>query len=638
MVDVSELGYSSFWEYFKAEKGGISGTTGDDQDHPSDTMPGSSAGSGSDGYKSGAREVYPIYDGITHKLPVENRPESWTVDVPEDGVFPHDFSTWHSAYQVEYLALQPRNAEGFPEGVDGLQEVVIEVDGVTLAYYVLSDDNRAVNLMTMTLAEFSALSAADQAKFAIRLEELGRLTELGLTRDLSGVDARIQEIIDIINSSSVSIPAEDKAVFLGQLKLLVEALGGTFSTEGAQGLSAAVVAEDTMLQALSSIVERFQRANTFFETEEAERLLAYMRRNGRSADSLESYGSQGSSGFVLNSSSSDFGETIRNGYEAFMRSERAILTSDTRRAAMAHSNFADPSIDVPGLISRYQTLYESQAEAIADSGTDEIRQLNKLLQDYAAMQQLVNKQLSFYDPSKASEQRRFMNVGSFTLADGTEYLDLRQSVDDITVEELLIPYGATFQFYATDPDGNYDSFDLRHGIDPKDYDSDDWLHYAVTKDMPKFNFSLIFDGTSDIKTYANQLGRTDIAPDAIQNWDGNTLDQSQMAVLSMFVEQAILGKGDNAHPLEKLYGVDRPSIDIIDWTDNTSDGSLALMTRSQWESFSTSLSESVTILNQQNQIKQNEIDTATKQQNRHFELGNNALNKMNNILMSIGQI
>ena len=52
----------------------------------------------------------------------------------------------------------------------------------------------------------------------------------------------------------------------------------------------------------------------------------------------------------------------------------------------------------------------------------------------------------------------------------------------------------------------------------------------------------------------------------------------------------------------------------------------------------TQLSATITILNQQNQIRQNEIQNAAKQANRHFELGNNALRKMNDILMSIGRI
>jgi hypothetical protein len=50
------------------------------------------------------------------------------------------------------------------------------------------------------------------------------------------------------------------------------------------------------------------------------------------------------------------------------------------------------------------------------------------------------------------------------------------------------------------------------------------------------------------------------------------------------------------------------------------------------------LADTVTLLNQRNQILQNEIENATKQQNRHFELGNNALRKMNDMIMTIGRM
>jgi hypothetical protein len=57
-----------------------------------------------------------------------------------------------------------------------------------------------------------------------------------------------------------------------------------------------------------------------------------------------------------------------------------------------------------------------------------------------------------------------------------------------------------------------------------------------------------------------------------------------------------------------------------------------------WDSSSTQLNDSVTLLNQRNQLKQNEIESAARQQNRHFDLGNNALKKMNDLLMTIGRM
>ncbi|NIZ11994.1 hypothetical protein [Phaeobacter sp. HF9A] len=621
MVDVTELGYSSFWESLEFGEGTSGASTGSGG-RPY-TMPGGSAGAVPQQYSDGAKAVYPRYDGITSTLPVEMRPASWQSDTSADGYAPDDFGSWHSAYQAEYIATQSTNS------------VTIALGGETVAYYVLTDDNRPINLMSMALAEFSALSAYDQSRFASDLAALGRLAELGLTSDLTAVQARINEVIDTISSSSVSMPTEDKDVFLGQIRLIVEAMGGTYNGSGDVTLGTGVIAEDTVLSALSSIADRFVRANTFFETEDPTRTLMYMRVIANVDGFGDSFSSEGSSDLVINSSSSDFGATILRGYEEYMRAERAILTSETRRNAISNSGFVDTTVDVPSLIMRFQLLYEVGSEAIADASTEEIRQLHKLLQDYAVMQQLVNTQLSLYDPGKVDERRRFMDVGSYTKTDGTTHIDTRQVIDDIDLH-AGVGHGSTFQLYEAADDGSFGEYVVLYGEDPGGYSGTDKTRIAAETNVPKYSIALLFDGTSPIKTYVDGLPKDNAA--YTPKWDGVEFDQEQMSVLSMFIEPGMLSSADNSHPLEKLYGVDRPAIDILDWTKNTGDGSLALMTKSEWESFSTSLSEAVTILNQNSQIKQNDIDTSTKQKNRHFELGNNALEKMNDILMSIGQI
>ncbi|MEZ5753393.1 MAG: hypothetical protein R3D90_01070 [Paracoccaceae bacterium] len=92
------------------------------------------------------------------------------------------------------------------------------------------------------------------------------------------------------------------------------------------------------------------------------------------------------------------------------------------------------------------------------------------------------------------------------------------------------------------------------------------------------------------------------------------------------------------HPIELLYGIDTRPLQKL--SDETSEGvgSLTLQRRDYWDKWSTQLADTVTILNQKNQLKQNEIENDTKQGNRHFDLGTNALRKMNEMLMSIGRM
>jgi ribosomal protein S16 len=121
------------------------------------------------------------------------------------------------------------------------------------------------------------------------------------------------------------------------------------------------------------------------------------------------------------------------------------------------------------------------------------------------------------------------------------------------------------------------------------------------------------------------------------------LSAAEMRIVGMFSKDP-WGSGDTSktnmlakHPIEALYGVPRPTSLL---SDDTRDGfgSLRLERRDYWDKWGTQLSDAVTLLNQKNQLKQNEIESATKESNRHFDLGNNALRKMNEMLMSIGRM
>jgi len=60
-------------------------------------------------------------------------------------------------------------------------------------------------------------------------------------------------------------------------------------------------------------------------------------------------------------------------------------------------------------------------------------------------------------------------------------------------------------------------------------------------------------------------------------------------------------------------------------------------TSTEWGEFGTMLSDAVTQINQNNQIQMNDINSTQKQQDRHFDLANNALSKAADIIQSIGR-
>ncbi len=139
--------------------------------------------------------------------------------------------------------------------------------------------------------------------------------------------------------------------------------------------------------------------------------------------------------------------------------------------------------------------------------------------------------------------------------------------------------------------------------------------------------------------------------------DYDSLSQTQKYTIAMFED--ILGARQK-HPLEVLNGISRPlsefyaqSGDYRDWADpadgdgdgDTTDKDvlvhyhydLAENSHTQWSTIGTRLSESVTIINQNSQIQMNDINSMDKERNRHFELANNALAKMADIIANIAR-
>lgn len=111
-----------------------------------------------------------------------------------------------------------------------------------------------------------------------------------------------------------------------------------------------------------------------------------------------------------------------------------------------------------------------------------------------------------------------------------------------------------------------------------------------------------------------------------------TNGQATMNITSMFDKN--LGKQLN--PIEKLYGISRPTHALYDDGQGGTDKSICY-TATAWNSFGTSLSSAVTQINQQTQIQMNNIDTLNKEKDQHFNLANNCLSKLTDILAAIGR-
>jgi hypothetical protein len=120
--------------------------------------------------------------------------------------------------------------------------------------------------------------------------------------------------------------------------------------------------------------------------------------------------------------------------------------------------------------------------------------------------------------------------------------------------------------------------------------------------------------------------------------DTPSLTQEEMQLLSMFEDNLGISNNGQKHPMEVLNNISRPMFNFFNSdSGNNENYDLNQFTHTQWSTFGTRLSETVTLINQNSQIQMNDINSLDKERNRHFELANNALSKMADIIANIAR-
>ncbi|WP_298959722.1 hypothetical protein [uncultured Methylobacterium sp.] len=113
---------------------------------------------------------------------------------------------------------------------------------------------------------------------------------------------------------------------------------------------------------------------------------------------------------------------------------------------------------------------------------------------------------------------------------------------------------------------------------------------------------------------------------------GGTFTPEEEAVGRMFWKGS--GFESAPHPMEALLNVPRPTMAALwDWRPEADND--RKKTLSVWQQYQTTIGDAVSRLNQESQIKMNEINSMTKQKDRNFDLANNALSKMAEIVQKV---
>lgn len=600
-------------------------TTGDQQTNTIANIPGGAGGARPTGWLASAQAVYPRYGSAGFPAV-----DPSTLNLAE-------FSTWHSEHQRQFILAQPGPTP---------KSYRIPANGDAVGLFALvNNGTRPINLMNLTLTDYAMLPRADQVALRPLLQSPVSGTQsianrLGLTTDKTGTLNAIDGLIAQITATPVSqINAANKAVFTEQLQILRR-----------QVVAADMIIPDQIGLQVSEISKRFDRAKTFGAIQPPMTMnnIRFLRNEFQPSDRYVGLmtGVQAQGRAV----SSDNNSTINAGFQEFMRAERAILAQQKRREGISASDgLRDPRLDVANLIYQLQLLYEGEAEGRADGGTEEIRQLHKLLQDYGIMQRLVQETIKNYDSSKPEEKRRFMNLGGRD--NGEVITEQRSHVvgnQDAKIDfQLFDPVTGTVTS-VTSPGGTADNGDKEAGATYRESPGYHWFHLQATNPGGTL-FRQAGSGNPEgvngfliWQTFSRQYERHDGGlrvrsnPDDYGKQNGG-LSAEEMRVFGMFSDDSWAKQFRQGHPIETFYGIDRP---VQQFTGENEDdnGGLALLRKTVWDSFSTQLNDTVTLLNQRNQLQQNEIESATRQQNRHFDLGNNALKKMNDLLMTIGRM
>lgn len=578
----SPIIYASAVPDVTIQDGVLSRSSGDYQPRPNFFLPGSAEGAYSKTVAETARALFPSLDGVSARLAVEKRPDTFyiTPDMlvtdEQKRFFLDSFSSWHSALQLEYVKQH---------GTGGVLDIAVATPSPRRMTAVASesDPTRLFIVQSLQKHDFARMTAAEQRQVAATdaFATVGPALGLIAATDPAAQELRLaidQLISDISNPRSmfnvatVSPATGGHSVVVQMYKpadppppdpytgvLMKWEQEGHHEDDDVPALKTPrwvlkshhmaplpddakvpfisqleILKEQIGLMGVLSVAEiekqsneikgRFDRAFAFFDVKAPTATSNFMGNPWEFHDAYRDVITQ--DGRL---------DGIQRGFQTFIAQEEQIaqLAQARMQAVRENGMLHGATRDAPSLVFLFQELYSRAVEAEVGAETEEINQHNDLLRTYAAMQDVINRTL-----------------GSFEKADDTR-------------KRLL--------------DGGWDSY----------------------------------------ASYPTEL----------------------RMLLGMFEDHT--GNGQR-HPLERLRDDHRPTMDFIwqvsnlfiDWDSNYD---LNRRTHMEWDRFNSVLSQNVAAMNQNIQIKMNDVNSMDKQRNRHFELANNALSKLYDTLAKIAR-
>jgi hypothetical protein len=625
------------------------------------------------------RETKELYattylDGDTRKL-ANNPLTGLTLSSP---TFLNTFLQAHTAHQLEYIkangtTITYTDATGTSPVTYTTKALNIVVGSDTLTYMVSADGASIINVAKLSIGAMARLSQADQALVSKTTGYTQIAASLGLTADSGTGDERLKlktlvsDLQKLVSQAFDTAPITQEmkdasAVFTQQLTLIQERLDNT------------VVFSISALQTkLSEISQRFNRIKAYVDTLKLAPDEATALKHGL-----------------------DF-KGLTEGLQSFIREEKRIAVNDTRIARLTRlAKLGIPDLDLPSLIVEFQTLYEIDSRARADADTVEVKQQNAMLSDYNEYQRIITLTAGSF-PAK-DDGKTALAIKDETLNTRIKNMfdsrwgTIKHPIETLTGTTRPTQYTAqlTFNFtmFAFDAEGNADNQEIGpEFLGELQSQLNITLPYSNSPWIPDYLRSLtnmdafihqVFDDTNskallndleviqdDDAFAANRaavmealgLNSTFTKNDfknMVKDWKNEVEDFERTGTLHSFSTFFLrwLEKKDADSSWTRVYFPqwvsDNYYRDNNDKGDKLTYGELtleatrplvykALKRKVDWDNIGTQLTNAITNINQSNQIRQNSISQYQSEATRHFDLVNNTLKRMFDLMQTIGR-
>lgn len=370
-----------------------------------------------------AAAIFPEFDGVTKVA----------LPLPTDFANPSyaSFLNWHTAHQVKFLK------ESAPNWVVGDMRAVTfgtSANPIENQTFLLSADGRhVIHINQLQSVDLAALPLADQE----------RLAELPAFRALHSNPLGLWPADALSGSTPPATVAEARdrieSVYLGPLEALFKSSFFYRDDRRAEKVTAANLPThfpNLFLEQLDTLRLQLKRMAIF----SPDAIGEWVRQLKERFERVERYSTVtpptlNARGLTLAANSTDDLASVGRAKSIFLQTELRLRDLSISAATIAiDGKFDNRLVDTPLMVILFQTQENYSAEADAQARSEELNQMNALIQAYTRIQKYVNDTLKTFDPvafqaanpndDKAVERKAFL--GKNTVSDlGFSAEDLR---------------------------------------------------------------------------------------------------------------------------------------------------------------------------------------------------------------------